>query len=284
MILTTIQQALPDLSKSERKVGEFVLAHPHAMTTSLAEAAMLVGVSEPTVIRFCRAVGCAGFQDLKLKLAGDLARRIPLVHRDVRVGDDASAYATRLTDAAIAALTQVRNRLDGRALTSAVAAMTSARRLFFVGFGASAGVAADARRKFARLGLAVADSADAHEQAALAALMTAEDVLVAVSHTGESALLTDVVEAAKSVGAKTIAVTRSASPLSAIADLTLAVDVAEDTSLQLPMASRLAHTHLLDIVQVGVALKLGDALEPKLAAAKAALASRRRRADGAPLA
>ncbi|MEP1595960.1 MAG: transcriptional regulator, partial [Halieaceae bacterium] len=69
-ILREVETRLDQLRKSERKVAELVLARPedviHMRIVDLAAAAE---VSEPTVIRFCRAIGCDGFQSFKLAVA-----------------------------------------------------------------------------------------------------------------------------------------------------------------------------------------------------------------------
>jgi hypothetical protein len=76
MLFAQISEALGGLRPSERKVGEFVLARPTiAAELTIADLAAEVGVSEPTVIRFCRAIGLKGFQDLKRKALRDIERR-----------------------------------------------------------------------------------------------------------------------------------------------------------------------------------------------------------------
>lgn len=74
MILERIQEQAQGLSKSERRVAECILAEPHdAIRLSIAKMAVRADVSQPTVNRFCRRVGCEGYPDLKLKLAQQLA-------------------------------------------------------------------------------------------------------------------------------------------------------------------------------------------------------------------
>ena len=68
-MINKIEALRTDLRKSEKKVADLVLARPNMITgMSLADVAAKAGVSQPTVLRFCRAVGCSGFQDLKIKL------------------------------------------------------------------------------------------------------------------------------------------------------------------------------------------------------------------------
>ncbi|WP_270934278.1 MurR/RpiR family transcriptional regulator, partial [Falsiroseomonas oryzae] len=64
-----IADILDRLTPAERKVAELVAADPAAVTgATVASLARAAGVSEPTVIRFCRALGLEGFADLRLAL------------------------------------------------------------------------------------------------------------------------------------------------------------------------------------------------------------------------
>jgi hypothetical protein len=76
MLFARISEELARLRPSERRVAEFVLARPTvAAEMTIADLSREVGVSEPTVMRFCRAVGLKGFQDLKRQMMRDLERR-----------------------------------------------------------------------------------------------------------------------------------------------------------------------------------------------------------------
>jgi RpiR family carbohydrate utilization transcriptional regulator len=58
-LLQHIDQSRHLLRKSELKVAEHVLLDPAAvMHSSMADLAHNVGISEPTIVRFCRAIGC----------------------------------------------------------------------------------------------------------------------------------------------------------------------------------------------------------------------------------
>jgi RpiR family carbohydrate utilization transcriptional regulator len=60
-LLQHIAQSRHLLRKSELKVADHVLLDPAAvMHSSMADLAHSVGISEPTIVRFCRAIGCSG--------------------------------------------------------------------------------------------------------------------------------------------------------------------------------------------------------------------------------
>ncbi|HKK94596.1 MAG TPA: hypothetical protein VJ925_14270, partial [Longimicrobiales bacterium] len=71
-----VKQAAPSLSRAERKVAEAVLADPSSVIgLSIAKLAAAAGVSQPTVLRFCRALGLDGYREFKVQLAQALVVR-----------------------------------------------------------------------------------------------------------------------------------------------------------------------------------------------------------------
>src|SRR5690554_7360591 len=105
------------------------------MHSSMADVAQAVGVSEPTIVRFCRAIGCQGFQDLKLKLAQSLVAGASFgqfaIHEEDRVAD----VALKIFDTTLHTLIDVRESLDTEALEQAIGMMAAAPRVEFYGFG-----------------------------------------------------------------------------------------------------------------------------------------------------
>ncbi len=153
-ILEDIRRLRPALKRSEAQVADLVLDNPRAVlelnVTSLAHSAE---VSEATVVRFCRSVGCGGFPDFKLRLAECQARGgTPYVSQDVAPDDSVSALARKIFSSSAAALTAAANALDDAALGDAIARLADAPRILCVGIGASGALAQDAAHKLLRFG------------------------------------------------------------------------------------------------------------------------------------
>ena len=88
-IISVIKQASPTLRPSERRVAEAVLADVNfALHCANGELARRAGVSEPTVTRFSRAIGCAGVRELKVKLAQSLVVGRIYLETPPSVGDN----------------------------------------------------------------------------------------------------------------------------------------------------------------------------------------------------
>lgn len=271
-MLNRIQQQAGRLSRAERRVAEWVLAHPRqAADATLAEVARECGTSEPTVIRFCRRVGLAGFRELTIRLTEALSRPDRYVHRDVNADDATADAVTKVLDAAISSLLDMRAQLSSIPIDAAAAVLLDARQITFIGLGASGHVAADARHKFFRLGTPCSAHTDTPSILQAAAVAGPGDVLVIVSHLGGWPELDRAAATARENGATVIALTNPASRLARIANLVFGWDPHEDTSVYTPMSSRLAQLALLDALYVAFALSLGDVAADKLRRSKEAL-------------
>lgn len=274
-MLGTVRSARLTLSKSEDKVADFVLSEPDSVVqASIQSLAKTCGVSEPTVIRFCKAIGCSGYHDFKMKLARSRASQEKYFFRDVAAKDSSKVISEKLIDSTIASMQDVRNQLDFGALDAAIELYRDASRVEFYGSGGSAVVAEDAQLKFFRLGKPAISYADPHIQLASAALLDKQSLAIAISYTGRNKDMLDAVAIAKEAGAHVMSVTRTGTPLASMCDVNLNVDVAEDSDVFSPLKSRLAQMVVLDILAVGVALKGGQEMMERLSSATLAIAEK----------
>jgi len=256
-VLAKIKAARDSLRKSEQKVADVVVADPEGtVQSSIQSIASRASVSEPTVIRFCRALDCVGFQQFKLKLAQDLARRGTFFYQNVTLDDSSKELANKLLDGAIASLVQIRNQIE---------------RVELYGSGGSAVVAEDAQLKFFRLGKPAIAYSDPHIQHASAALLDKNALVIAISHSGRSSDILKTVEIARQSQAKVISVTATRSPLAQKSDISLTVDVNEDSDIFSPVKSRLGQMVVLDVLAVGVAVRGGDNMLEQLSRARRAI-------------
>jgi RpiR family carbohydrate utilization transcriptional regulator len=275
-MLSRIETIRPSLRKSERRVADLVLAKPNAaVSLSIAAVAHQASVSQPTVARFCRAIGCGGFKDFKLRLAQSLASGVPYVHSDVRQDDPTADVAVKIFDRSIATLIRVRNQIDAAAAERAIGILAAAHKVEFYGLGNSGITAEDAQHKFFRLGVHTVSYSDPHVHGMAATMLQPGDAVVAISNTGRTIDLLHTVELARESGADIVGITASGSPLAKLCTVCLFADVDEDPDVYSPMTSRIAHLVLIDVLAVGVALKRGPALLQQLEISKRSLREKR---------
>jgi RpiR family carbohydrate utilization transcriptional regulator len=279
-VLTRTQAQLAQLSNAERQVGEWILAHPQeALHQDTRKLASQIGVSQPTLVRFARSLGCTGFDDFRLQLAQEIGSRPegpPVTLATIAASADLDTLCRSFFDYAIAALGQVRDRLDRAALARAVTLLDEARQVMFFGYGNAASVADDARRRFLRLQMLVSAASDPSLQALAAGQLQRGDVLVLLSHTGLAAGLGELVSAVRGREARVLAITTSASPLAGLADVVLGIDVPDSGDALTPGTAQLAQLAVIDLLALAVA----SARATKAARrAVRALPSRRPRTD-----
>ena len=254
-LIRRIADSRRQLRKSEAKVASFVLENVNdVLAMRVVDLAERAGVSDPTVIRFCRAVGCNGFQAFKLQLAqqaglGDVYTQFAVDDKDT-VRD----LRNKVFDSTVGSLLQVRDALDPDALERAIDTIIRARRVEFYGFGASGSVAADAQHKFFRLQLVTAAYTDPHIQHMSAIALDHRDAVIAISQSGQTRALLESVNLAMEAGATVIGLAPKDTPLSDLCSIPIHVNVREEHQAFAPVSSRIAHLAVIDVLGTGVAV------------------------------
>ncbi len=270
-LLAQVQRARDTLSPAERRVADHVLAHPRAaLSEPIAEIARAAQVSQPTVIRFCRTLGCEGLSDFKLRLASGLSGTVPLTHTQVTDSDSVLELGVKVLGNTASAILQVRDQLNRDNLVRAIDLLAAAQRIEFFAVGHYGVVAVDAQYKFLRFGVPSSSCTDARLQLLAANVLTPRDVVVVISSSGRVDDLLAVADLAHQRGAMVVAITAGQSPLARKADVALIVDHVEDVATHVPMVSRILHLLVIDILAVGVAMKLGQGQVAELPADAAA--------------
>ena len=153
-MLNQIKAVEADLSKSEKKVAAAILKAPQQLVkATMNELAQVSGVSEPTIVRFCRSLKLSGFREFRLRLAQDLASQLHYQHSQVDADDDARQLVGKVINSAISSLSRVRDQLSAEVIDSVIAKLSITHRIEIYGVGGAGIVVQDAQLKFARLGL-----------------------------------------------------------------------------------------------------------------------------------
>jgi len=280
-MLDRVQACLPSLAPAEQRVAKLCLADPRAFTMlPVAQLADRAHVSKPTVVRFCRSVGYNGLADFKQKLAGTVNEGVPFIHRSVDADDKTADVLVKVIDNTVAAFLKYRNEASSNQIDKAVAALVAAfqsgRQVQFFGVGNSGVVAQDAQHKFFRLGLHSTAYSDGHMQVMSASILQKGDCVLIISNSGRTRDLMDACDIARKIGATTIVVTASGSPLASAGHIHLSADHPEGFDRYSPMVSRLLHLLIIDVLATTVALRIGGTIvQPMLSRMKDNLRSKR---------
>ncbi|BFM17584.1 MurR/RpiR family transcriptional regulator [Maricurvus nonylphenolicus] len=266
MLLMRLQRELENLSKSERRIAEVILADPEtAVHATTAEIARRAEVSDPMVSRLCRTMGCKGFPEFKVQLAQSLASDTSFVTQSVSIGDDADTYIHKLIGANQAALDYLRSELDTATIEKAVDMLNAAKRIEIFGMGGCSSIAQDAQHKLFRLGTPTIAYEDNLKQRMAAAAADEDTLILFISFTGRTQAMIDTAHTAQAAGAKVIAICDPTSPLAQACDLVITSgSELEDTTIYVPMQTRIMILTIVDILATGMALKRSPEIDQRL--------------------
>ena len=141
-----LTEALPNASKADRALANYMLSDMSTLPfETAASLAAKVEVSEPTVGRFCRAIGYTGFKDLKANLKNDMGDQPWLIGdrlRDLRARTQAGEdQLTRGLELEMAALVSVYETAHSPEWDTVVKRLATARTVYATGFQTERGMA-----------------------------------------------------------------------------------------------------------------------------------------------
>jgi DNA-binding MurR/RpiR family transcriptional regulator len=259
-IVAALHETAEAGGKSDRRVAAVVLADPDLVThASIGTLAGRAGVSEPTVTRFCRSLGCEGMRDFKLRLARALAVGGRYLKPMDLSGDDTGR---RLPDAiatmAGAAIEAVCRRVEVADLVRAAEAIAAARMVRAYGSGGSSSMAAaELESRLFRLGVPIAAATDGEMQRMTAAVADPRTVIVAFSLSGAVRPVVDAVAIARRYGARTIAFTAPGTALADAVEILFPFQIAEGANVLRPSPARYALLALVDMLAMTTAERIG---------------------------
>jgi DNA-binding MurR/RpiR family transcriptional regulator len=256
-ILLEIKQFLPSLPEQQQKVGRFVLDRSHeTLSLSISELADACGVSNTTVLRFCRRLGLKGYREFRIELARGWDSPDSLIYVKVHPDDDLASVVNKIFQMNIQALQETQHTLDLHVLDQIVDAIRVSRRVDIYAAGGAGVVAREFHFKCMQQGVNANAFLDSQMQVMSAASLTEHDVGIGISHTGRQIQVAEALELAREGGATTIALTSyRGTPVAEVADLVLyTAATATDTSYGSPSV-RNAQMALVDVIYEAMILK-----------------------------
>ncbi|WP_413220432.1 MurR/RpiR family transcriptional regulator [Tritonibacter mobilis] len=285
-LISNLRQLNGTFAAREQKVADFVSGHLEEISgMTIAELAGAVGVSTPTVVRFCRSMGCDGFREFKLRLAQNLAVSLQYLapsHRDVSEGG--AGAVDQVLGALYATVNVMRQQIVPERMDAAVQALTEAGQIVVAGVGGgSTMVAQEAANRLFRLGIPAVAVSDSYLLQMRAATLGANDVLLLVSTSGAADEIVSAAGIAGGYGATVVAITRPGSRLAQEATIAIEADLPEDPDILKPTASRYAHLVIVDALAMSVAQARSEATTENLRRIRASLTAYHGRTGPQPL-
>lgn len=251
-----IRSGMELLKPAERNVALYILSHlEDVIRMPIAVLAEKAKTSEATIVRMCRALNFSGFKDLKLSIATAPTLEIQNNHNFELEKDSTILQMIQTIEMHNIDAIQRTLMINGeRELEKIIHQINNARKIIFIGIGASAIVAQDFEHKLKRINKNCETIFDSHGQLIAAAHATSEDVVFAISYSGETKEVINALTVAKENQATIITMTQNKrNTIQSFADYALYVVSNEADIRSSATASRIAQLTLIDILYTGIA-------------------------------
>jgi len=268
---------LASLTTLESRLVHAVLSNDFDERTSVKSVARRCEMSEAMVVKTAKKLGFSGFKELRSKAAHYNRLPITEMHQELSPSDTTREIVSKVFRTSVQAIEETLAILDMTAFEKAADMLAHAHQRDFYGFGGSAQIARDAVHKFLRIGARATAYDDSHMMLMSAALLDKQDVVLAISHSGQTKDIIEAVKAAQQRGAHVIAITNSiGSPLADLADTVLCSTAQGSPLTGENAAARIAQLNILDALFVVVAQRDYAQAERRLSRTMLAVAHKRK--------
>lgn len=246
--------------KAERKIADYILTLKKPIGMSVVVLAVMLDVSEATIIRFCKTIGLSGYAELKLCLAqqlGAIDSQQDSCQFDMPIeeNDGFDVVPKKMIAGVRSALTDLENTIQSNALEQAVQKLKNARMVYLFGIVHSAAVCEDMNCRLLKLGIPSQVYSDSHLQFFAARNVQKDDVVVVVSHSGVTVDVVDAARIAKEHGATVICISNCLdTPLTRVSDIKLLTGGHEVAFNSETMTSHISQLVIIDMLYIGIVL------------------------------
>ncbi|PTK58462.1 RpiR family transcriptional regulator [Staphylococcus nepalensis] len=255
--LILLESSLTNLNPSEYRVAQYVIDHPHeTINSSIQHLANLTNVSEATIVRLSKKIKCKGFQDLKMKIAMELnnANERGPDYDELNMNYSKESVINSISQSNIKSIKNTAQILSPEELEQAILILNKARKICVFGIGASSIIAEDLKQKLTRIDKWCEVGKSYDEQATLSANLTNEDVVIAISNTGQTEDMIQSLSLARDKGSQIISITKySKNYIADLANINLFFSSVEKPVRSAAMSSRIATLNVIDILFISLA-------------------------------
>lgn len=249
--INIIESFYPSLSKQEKKVADYILEEKGKISyQSLQEIGRKINVGEATIVRFVKKIGFNGFQDLKINIAKEDFPMIETTYEDYIDNIEANINNT---------IANTKLLIDRKQLDKSINLIAKAERLFLYGVGSSGLAVQELQNKLLRFGKISLSYTDTHFQVMSAAVTGKNDVVIAVTLSGETPDILETLTVAKKNKSKIIVITNHI--LSAAAQMANHVLLTAGRETLIDggsLIAKMSQLYIIDVLCTGYALQNKD--------------------------
>lgn len=210
-VINQICASMDSFFDTEKKIGDYIVRNPKKVVDmTVGELAKECCVSEASVSRFCKRIELKGFHHLKISLARELvdAKDDGEISGHISV-DDMEGSLRGILSNKMEELRQTVAMIDREELKKILDVINNADTVLMAAVGNTIPVAMDGAYKLNQIGIRAVSTPIWETELGYSYNLTDKDVVVAISNSGESTGVIQILQAAKSRGAVAISITNN---------------------------------------------------------------------------
>ncbi|RDY27495.1 MurR/RpiR family transcriptional regulator, partial [Lachnotalea glycerini] len=246
-VLELIKDNYQEIFSAERKVADFILKNPeNAVNSNVSELAQKSGVSDATIIRFCKHIGFQGYYQMRIQLSADLGRHSAAnMLNEIDESDPVSSMFQRFANNLI----EIGRNISVKEMEYCVGLINGADHVHLIAVGNTSPHAMYMGFRLERLGVHATYNMLPEYMMNHINLAKENDIIIALSESGSSKQIIQMLDFAKRKGLKNIVITGYRhSPVSKYADCLLLTKVAGEAFDYLKEYSHLNCIAVVDAV------------------------------------
>lgn len=274
-VIEFIKQNYNSFTEREKKIADYLMESKESIIEmSARDIADKTNTSAPTVVRFAKKIGFNSLNEMKLKISINLEKKDENKSFEYLESNlETKSIIYGIKNSIHSVIDKTIDLIDEKELDKAIKLLVKANNIYVFSIGSSGLVGLDLYYKLSRINKRCIVHSDTHLQLTSSVLVDKDDVVVAISYSGETREILKCVENAKANGAPIISITKASinNKLEALSDITLKVPYQEKSLREGAISSRMSQLAIIDILFLGIARDNVKEVEEKLIATRKAI-------------
>lgn len=254
-VLGQITQMYDTFTPVEKRIADLMIDQPvKVVNLPIKEIAKMAGTSEAAIVRFSKRLGLSGIKVVKVELAREL-HTIDIEKKPSKIEftDSVEVLKEKVFNNSIQALYNTEKIISPKIIDDAAQTIIKAKRMMIFGVGIAQVVGEDFRLKLAQIDKLAYLANDSFTAVSMLANFEPGDVLFAITSSGRSKEMIEVIKYAKKQKITIILLTQKVpSPALRMADIALAMAKEESDFKVGTMTVRLVQLAIIDAVYLRI--------------------------------
>ncbi|MCX8641729.1 MULTISPECIES: MurR/RpiR family transcriptional regulator [unclassified Gilliamella] len=262
MIDLKLREVKKDLSAKELAVATFIQANTDALKNmSIQSLAKLNQVSTSTILRLCNKLGYSGFSDFKVDLISSLPRKLntDVLQDDINLNDSLQDVNNKVQSMEKSSIDETHSMINLESLNKAIDLIIDSNKIIIFGASSSGLVGKELEYQLIKIKKDVSCHFDSHIQKSIANNLDGNDLIIIISHSGETPECIDLLKLAQKNNVRSIAITKMGqSQVSSLAEVILHTTSTEHVSRLIPIRSKISQISVINMLVTNLFIRKYD--------------------------